>query len=192
MIHVPDVKATAEWYVSIGFEIRNVNRECDDGEIDWALLRLGTKRHHAERRADGPAPPRGGNLTFTPTSTMWTGCEIGSKEKPKSSKTCMTRFMACANSSFAIATGSGSPSDSRSKRNDQKASSSCTSCYGYGERLSGDLSRCVRWMFPRLFASLDQAPTRCFPDPPNQNQVRIDRLRIRSYDNRPWNSSAGR
>ena len=41
MIHVPDVNATAQWYASIGFEIRNINRECDDGEIDWALLRLG-------------------------------------------------------------------------------------------------------------------------------------------------------
>lgn len=41
MIHVPDVNATAQWYQSIGFEIRNVNRECDDGPIDWALLRLG-------------------------------------------------------------------------------------------------------------------------------------------------------
>lgn len=41
MIHVPDVNATAQWYVSIGFEIRHVNRDCDDGEIDWALLRLG-------------------------------------------------------------------------------------------------------------------------------------------------------
>ena len=41
MIHVPDVDATAQWYASIGFEIRNVNRECDDGPIDWALLRLG-------------------------------------------------------------------------------------------------------------------------------------------------------
>ena len=41
MIHVPDVNATAQWYESIGFEIRNVNRECVDGEIDWALLRLG-------------------------------------------------------------------------------------------------------------------------------------------------------
>jgi uncharacterized glyoxalase superfamily protein PhnB len=41
MIHVPDVNATAQWYASIGFEIRNVNRECDDGPIDWALLRLG-------------------------------------------------------------------------------------------------------------------------------------------------------
>lgn len=41
MIHVSDVKATAEWYASIGFEIRNFNRECEDGDIDWALLRLG-------------------------------------------------------------------------------------------------------------------------------------------------------
>jgi len=41
MIHVPDVKATADWYTSIGFEIRNVNRESDEAEIDWALLRLG-------------------------------------------------------------------------------------------------------------------------------------------------------
>jgi hypothetical protein len=40
MIHVPNVSATAEWYASIGFEIRNVNRECDGGEINWALLRL--------------------------------------------------------------------------------------------------------------------------------------------------------
>lgn len=41
MIHVPDVNATAAWYASIGFEIRNVNCEPDGGEIDWALLRLG-------------------------------------------------------------------------------------------------------------------------------------------------------
>ena len=41
MIHVPNVGATADWYASIGFEICNVNRECDGGEIDWALLRLG-------------------------------------------------------------------------------------------------------------------------------------------------------
>ena len=41
MIHVADVNSTAQWYASIGFEIRNVNRERNDGEIDWALLRLG-------------------------------------------------------------------------------------------------------------------------------------------------------
>ena len=41
MIHVPKVMATAEWYASIGFEIRASNKSCDNGEIDWALLRLG-------------------------------------------------------------------------------------------------------------------------------------------------------
>lgn len=41
MIHVPDVNATAQWYVSLGFEIRGTNRECESGAIDWALLRLG-------------------------------------------------------------------------------------------------------------------------------------------------------
>jgi uncharacterized glyoxalase superfamily protein PhnB len=41
IIHVPNVSATAQWYASIGFEICNLNRECDDGDIDWALLRLG-------------------------------------------------------------------------------------------------------------------------------------------------------
>jgi hypothetical protein len=41
MIHVPNVSATAEWYASIGFKICKLNRDCDDGDIDWALLRLG-------------------------------------------------------------------------------------------------------------------------------------------------------
>lgn len=41
MIHVPDVKATAEWYQAIGFEIRELGRECDEGDVIWALLRIG-------------------------------------------------------------------------------------------------------------------------------------------------------
>lgn len=42
MIHVPDVRATAEWYVSIGFSIRNLVREDgESGEIVWASLTLG-------------------------------------------------------------------------------------------------------------------------------------------------------
>jgi uncharacterized glyoxalase superfamily protein PhnB len=41
MIHVPDVAATAQWYASIGFTIVNTFRECDEGEVNWALLRLG-------------------------------------------------------------------------------------------------------------------------------------------------------
>lgn len=40
MIHVPDVRATAEWYGSIaGFTLVRVNEE--DGEMNWALLRYG-------------------------------------------------------------------------------------------------------------------------------------------------------
>jgi uncharacterized glyoxalase superfamily protein PhnB len=39
MIHVPDVRAAAEWYGSIGFELRRFNEE--DGEMNWALLQLG-------------------------------------------------------------------------------------------------------------------------------------------------------
>lgn len=41
MIHVPDVAATANWYASIGFTIVDTVRECDEGEVNWALLRLG-------------------------------------------------------------------------------------------------------------------------------------------------------
>lgn len=41
MIHVPDVTATADWYASIGFTIRDKGRECDEGEVVWASLLLG-------------------------------------------------------------------------------------------------------------------------------------------------------
>jgi hypothetical protein len=44
MIHVPDVRATKEWYESIGFLVTGTNEV--DGEIDWArgILR-GRQRH---------------------------------------------------------------------------------------------------------------------------------------------------
>lgn len=41
MIHVPDVASTAKWYESIGFTTRNTARECDEGEVNWALLQFG-------------------------------------------------------------------------------------------------------------------------------------------------------
>jgi uncharacterized glyoxalase superfamily protein PhnB len=40
MIHVPDVRATAAWYETIGFTIAGTNE--DDGEMNWARLSLGT------------------------------------------------------------------------------------------------------------------------------------------------------
>jgi len=39
MIHVPDVRGTAEWYKTIGFSVPRVNEE--DGELNWALLTFG-------------------------------------------------------------------------------------------------------------------------------------------------------
>jgi hypothetical protein len=39
MIHVPDVRATVDWYISIGFMAVRCNEE--DGEMNWALLSLG-------------------------------------------------------------------------------------------------------------------------------------------------------
>src|SRR5215467_4227354 len=39
MIHVPDVRATMEWYRSIGCKVVRCNEE--DGEINWALLTFG-------------------------------------------------------------------------------------------------------------------------------------------------------
>jgi catechol 2,3-dioxygenase-like lactoylglutathione lyase family enzyme len=40
MIHVPDVRATADWYTSIGFKLVRWNEE--DGALNWALLALGS------------------------------------------------------------------------------------------------------------------------------------------------------
>src|SRR5713226_7176103 len=39
MIHVADVRATVEWYASIGFTLVRQNEE--DGEINWAKLTFG-------------------------------------------------------------------------------------------------------------------------------------------------------
>ena len=39
MIHVPDVRPAADWYVSIGFTFVRHNEE--DGEVNWVLLTFG-------------------------------------------------------------------------------------------------------------------------------------------------------
>ena len=40
MIHVPDVSATVDWYLSIGFNLIRKNEE--DGETNWAKLSFGS------------------------------------------------------------------------------------------------------------------------------------------------------
>ena len=39
MIHVPDIRATVEWYKSIGFTVLSTDDEF--GELHWALLSFG-------------------------------------------------------------------------------------------------------------------------------------------------------
>src|SRR5579862_8520164 len=39
MIHVPDVQAAVDCYMSVGFELVSTNE--DDGKVDWALLSFG-------------------------------------------------------------------------------------------------------------------------------------------------------
>lgn len=39
MIHVPDVRATVEWYKSIGFQVRGTYEDCD--EMSWASVTYG-------------------------------------------------------------------------------------------------------------------------------------------------------
>lgn len=57
MINVPDVRATADWYTSIGFNLVRQNEE--DGEMNWAklsfenselMLNAGGKSSTAHRR----------------------------------------------------------------------------------------------------------------------------------------------
>jgi uncharacterized glyoxalase superfamily protein PhnB len=43
MFHVPDVRATAEWYAQVGFEVTGLHAE-PTGEVTWAELTLGTSR----------------------------------------------------------------------------------------------------------------------------------------------------
>ena len=40
MIHVPDVRATAEWYEARGFKV--VRTHADDDVLSWALLAFGS------------------------------------------------------------------------------------------------------------------------------------------------------
>ena len=39
MIHVPDVRATIDWYKSLDFNLVNANE--DNGKVDWAMLSFG-------------------------------------------------------------------------------------------------------------------------------------------------------
>jgi len=41
MFHVPDVRATVDWYTSIGFVVQTTNEDPDGDGLDFALLGYG-------------------------------------------------------------------------------------------------------------------------------------------------------
>jgi len=43
LIHVPNMRATIDWYASVGFKVVNEGKEDgrEDGEVVWALLSFG-------------------------------------------------------------------------------------------------------------------------------------------------------
>lgn len=56
MIHVPDVRATVDWYTSIGFKAIRHNEE--EGEINWALLSFGNSELMLNAGGKPSAEPR--------------------------------------------------------------------------------------------------------------------------------------
>jgi uncharacterized glyoxalase superfamily protein PhnB len=56
MIHVPQVRATIEWYVSIGFEL--LDQTDEDGEPNWASLKFGNSEVMLNSGGRTSAAPR--------------------------------------------------------------------------------------------------------------------------------------
>ena len=56
MIHVPDVRAAAAWYESIGFTIAETHQ--DGGVMDWADLRFGSGQVMLNAGAHARGPER--------------------------------------------------------------------------------------------------------------------------------------
>jgi uncharacterized glyoxalase superfamily protein PhnB len=42
MLQVPDIRATVDWYVALGFQV--LGTADDDGELTWAMLAFGDGR----------------------------------------------------------------------------------------------------------------------------------------------------
>jgi uncharacterized glyoxalase superfamily protein PhnB len=58
MIHVPDVRAAAQWYAGIGFRIERVEERDRDGQMNWALLSFGETCLMLDSGGEPSAAPR--------------------------------------------------------------------------------------------------------------------------------------
>ena len=98
MIHVPDVRATAEWYERIGFRILRTNEP--DGEMDWASLSYGSTEIMLSQGGQPSASYRR-EVDCTSIRTMWQLCTSGYASASRSLSRFTTRSAACVSSSFA-------------------------------------------------------------------------------------------
>jgi hypothetical protein len=110
MIHVPDVAATADWYVSIGFKVVDIGEL--DGEMSWALLSFGNSEIMLNEGGKASSEHRREFDLYIHVENVDSLCQF-IKAKRNSWKTFTTRFTACVSSSCAIATASGSRLGSR-------------------------------------------------------------------------------
>jgi hypothetical protein len=111
MIHVPDVRATADLYVSIGFTLVRSNearRNEEDGQLDWALLSLGGSEIMLSLCGmPSTAHRREFDLYIHVENVASLYNQL--KTKRRLWKRRMTLSTACVNSSSGTATASGSP-----------------------------------------------------------------------------------
>lgn len=77
MIHVPNVRATVDWYQSIGFTAVDTYDDGGDG-LSFADLSFGESRVMFNSGGQpSTAPRRAGKSTFMSMSTMSTSSSIG-------------------------------------------------------------------------------------------------------------------
>jgi hypothetical protein len=113
MIHVPNVRATAEGYTSIGFTLVRENEE--DGELNWAkptfensavMFQAGGKPSTEHRR----------EVDLYILTDNVDVLHRRRKDRVQSWKTPTILSTACVSSSCVTSTGSGSPSGNPFKR----------------------------------------------------------------------------
>jgi hypothetical protein len=113
MIHVPDVRATAEWYTSIGFTLVRQNEE--DGEINWAKLTF----ENSEVMFQAGGRPSTEHRREVDLYILADNVDVLHRclnDRVQSWKAPTILSTACVSSSCVTSTGSGSPSGNPFKR----------------------------------------------------------------------------
>jgi hypothetical protein len=113
MIHVPDVRATVAWYLSIGFALIRQNDE--DGEINWAKMTFGNGEVMFQAGGKASAEFRREVDLYILTDSI-DDLYQRLKDRVQLVEDPHDTFYCMVNSSCVIATDSGSRSGSRCKR----------------------------------------------------------------------------